>query len=320
MFGYVNANLGQLSPEDQSTYKGFYCGLCRTLKQTGGTRSQMLLNYDMTFLAILLNGLYEPEVQEETFSCKVHPGKKMHSLTSNASEYAADMDIILGYYNLLDDYEDTGNPARKALADLIRPVFERAQEKWSGQAEAVSKALRQLSEAEKRNESNIDEVSAFTGDMIAAVFCWRENDIFNADLARMGFFLGKFIYMMDAYEDRKQDVRKKCYNPLIAFYQHCGSEAQYEAAILQMLKINMTEAAASFERLPIIEYAPILRNILYSGVWTKYEKIQSKAGRKSLDVSKAGGDFALGEQNQVSDDMTSPSTITRNPADSAGKE
>ena len=73
MFGYINANLETMAEDDIRDYKAYYCGLCRELKKLAGFKGQMLLNYDMTFLIVLLSGLYELENESYTFTCPVHP-------------------------------------------------------------------------------------------------------------------------------------------------------------------------------------------------------------------------------------------------------
>lgn len=59
----------------------------------------------------------------------------------------------------------------------------------------------------------------------------------------------------------------------------------------------LSEAAKIFERLPILLHADIIRNVLYSGVWSKYEYIQMKKGRnimidpyQVLGVSRSASD------------------------------
>ena len=76
MFGYVNINRNGLSEEELRDYRGYYCGLCSKLKEIGGKKAQFLLNFDITFMIILLSGLYEPEEEAEYFTCPVHPAKK----------------------------------------------------------------------------------------------------------------------------------------------------------------------------------------------------------------------------------------------------
>ena len=60
MFGYVNINRNELSDENKKIYQGYYCGLCQKLKEVSGRKGQMLLNYDMTFLVVLLDCTFNP--------------------------------------------------------------------------------------------------------------------------------------------------------------------------------------------------------------------------------------------------------------------
>ena len=91
-------------------------------------------------------------------------------------------------------------------------------------------------------------------------------------------YLGKFIYFIDAYEDIEQDLKKGTYNPFKELYQ----TDQFEDKCKDILELMISEATMAFERLPIIENAAIIRNILYGGVWNKYELVRQKRleGRK----------------------------------------
>ena len=101
MFGYININQKELSEESKKNISGI---LLRTLpensKQNCGTKGQMLLSYDLTFLIVLLTGLYELENTETEFTCPLHPTKKRTAYINEATEYAADMNLILAYQNL----------------------------------------------------------------------------------------------------------------------------------------------------------------------------------------------------------------------------
>ncbi|MBR7147285.1 MAG: hypothetical protein IKD13_00520, partial [Firmicutes bacterium] len=61
MFGYVLVDKPELKIREFDVYKSWYCGLCQKLKERSGFLGQMTLTYDMTFLILLLHGLYEPE-------------------------------------------------------------------------------------------------------------------------------------------------------------------------------------------------------------------------------------------------------------------
>ena len=278
MFGYVNVNRKELSEEDTRIYKNFYCGLCQKLKEIAGTKGQMLLNYDMTFLAILLSGLYELPIEESQFTCKMHPTQKKHAVFNEAVDYAAAMDIVMSYFNLMDDYEDEGNRAKKKLGDSIKKDYDKIKMEYPRQTAAVEKYIHSLHQAEKRREDNLDKVSGYTGEMMEEIFDWKEQDIWSKDLRSMGFYLGKFIYLLDAYEDREKDEKSGNYNPLLILHKQC-SEC-YETLCRQTLTTLMAECAKAFERMPILQYTGILRNVIYSGIWSHYEYLQLKDNKR----------------------------------------
>ena len=126
-------------------------------------------------------------------------------------------------------------------------------------------------------EYDIDKISSYSGELMSELFLYKEDE-WKQTLSRMGFFLGKYIYIIDAYEDIEDDLEKGTYNPLKELYQ----TKQFEEKCKDILELMISEATLAFERLPIIENATIIRNILYSGVWTKYEMIKKKRmeGRK----------------------------------------
>ena len=125
MFGYINVNRKELHAGDEKTYQAYYCGLCQQLKKEGGIKGQMLLNYDMTFLLILLTGLYELDNEENAFLCPVHPTRRKTAYINAATEYAAAMDIVLSYHSLMDDYEDDGSHIKQTMAKALRKDYQR---------------------------------------------------------------------------------------------------------------------------------------------------------------------------------------------------
>ena len=90
MFGYITVNQQELKIKDYNRYRSYYCGLCQALRERYGKTGQITLTYDMTFLVILLTGLYEPECRIDQRRCMVHPGRKHDMLVNEFSAYAAD--------------------------------------------------------------------------------------------------------------------------------------------------------------------------------------------------------------------------------------
>ncbi len=277
MFGYINVNRSQLSDDDKKTYQSFYCGLCRQLGQMAGLKGQMLLNFDLCFLAILLQSLYEPTLEKDDFRCLIHPAKKKHGYHSEAIEYAAAMDIILSYHSLMDHYADDGSKISGLAANSIKKDYDKIKDKYPRQTKAVEEYIKKLTVAEAAKETNVDIVSSYTGEMLAELFNWKQ-DSWGQTLHCMGYYMGKFIYIIDAYDDIKKDEKHGNYNPLL--FMKNESPKEFETFVKINLTSLMAECAKSFERLPIIENVDILRNIIYSGVWTRFEYLQLKEKKK----------------------------------------
>ncbi len=270
MFGYVTANKPEMKMREFARYKGFYCGLCRQLHKNHGRLGQLTLTYDMTFLVLLLSSLYEPETKEWKKRCLIHPAKKQFMLTNEVTDYASDMNILLTHDHFRDDWEDE----KKLSAFLGMKVFARKKKrmikKYPRQAEAVERALSELSEREREDCRDIDAAARPFGNLMAELFVWRE-DPFQNILRQFGFYLGKFIYMMDACMDVEQDKKNNCYNPFLDEYGEDG----FAEKIHRILEGTLHMAVAEFEKLPCEQDLAILRNILYEGVWTKYERKQN---------------------------------------------
>ncbi len=277
MFGYIYVNQKDLSEESKKQYQAYYCGLCQVLKKSSGVKGQILLNYDMTFLIILLTGLYELQNREKMFVCPLHPGKKKLAYINEASVYASDMNVLLSYYNLVDDWEDDHSLPKYMISQMLKKDYRRIARKYPRQAQAVETYVRHLDMLERKKEDNIDAISGLTGEMLGEIFAWKD-DIWAEELHCLGFYMGKFIYLMDAYEDLEKDVRKNEYNPFMKLAKQ--NHRDFETISKLILTSMMSECAKSFERLPILLHADIIRNILYSGVWSKYEYLQEKKKKR----------------------------------------
>jgi hypothetical protein len=227
----------------------------------------------MTFLVVLLTGLYEPQQETGRFTCMLHPLKKRTFCQNEIQPYAARMNVLLAYHNLVDDWKDDRNYAKKTVASMFEEDYRRVKEQYPRQTRAVETYMEKLGECEKNRETNIDLVAGLTGEMLGEILAWREDEWYG-ELKTLGFYLGKFIYLMDAYEDREKDEKKDNYNPLRSLAAE--SEQEYETICRLMMTSMMSECAKSFERLPILLHADLLRNILYSGVWSKYEFLKKK--------------------------------------------
>lgn len=278
MFGYVNVYKPELKMKDFYKYKAYYCGLCKTLKSKFGRFGQMTLSYDMTFLILLLTSLYESETKKEQNRCLVHPVKKHDALINEITDYVADMNIALTYHHLQDDWQDEKNVAGLAGAGILKKHYKRIVKKYPRQCKVIQENLNQLQECEQKKETNIDIVSRCFGELMAELFVFHQ-DMWEESLRKIGFYLGKYIYILDAYDDIEKDIKHKSYNPLIGDY----TKETFDDDCRSILTMMMAECTKEFEKLPCLLDIDILHNILYDGVWTKYDEIQKREvkGRNS---------------------------------------
>ena len=282
MFGYVIANPDSLTPEELERYKSCYCGLCRALKSRHGGLARLTLTYDMTFLVLLLESMYEPDSNSGYERCMAHPVHTHLYSHSEITDYAADMNLVLAYQNCLDDWRDERRIISRAEAAVLSSQYRRVSEAYPDKCGFIEKSLGELSEMEKRGETDPDAPARCFGRLMGELFVYYPNDtVWSPRLRRFGEELGEFIYIMDAVLDLEEDRAQGRYNPVAAF-----AEGKTEDDLRYTLTMLIGECAAVVELLPVVQDADIMRNILYSGVWTRYNA--EMARRHDRKGEKAG--------------------------------
>jgi len=278
MFGYVVPNEALLTKQQLSRFKRVYCGVCAQLCRGCGKRGRFTLTYDAAFLALVLNALYEAGEDRQKSRCPMHPLFKNEFESGEMAAYAADINIILCYYSLLDGYKDDKNLLKKAGADFIEDAFTRACARRADKAQIIRQELNKLKEFEDSVSSDIDGAAGCFGHLLGSVFACKD-DQWAPALYRMGDALGRYIYILDAYCDLKKDIKSGSYNPLKAL----SRQNDYEDTVYGMLKTEMALCAHAFETLPIVQDIELMRNVLYSGVWKGY--ISKRKSVKTMEDS-----------------------------------
>lgn len=266
MFGYIIANYDPLTEDEKQRYRACYCGLCHSLGNKHSEICRLTLNYDMLFLVLVLTGVYGSDTKLLQGNCVLHPFKKHSYVKNEITDYAAAMNVILTYYNLMDNWNDSrsmislgGAAALKRQVGIIEVMYPR-------QCGAIKEELATLARIEKDGVTNADIPATCFGRLMGEIFVLREDE--NAEaLYSFGMALGRFIYILDAVIDLKKDLKRESYNPLTSMPSMNHQE------ILELLMADCTKV---FNRLEQIRDDNLIKNILYSGVWTKYEIAQAK--------------------------------------------
>lgn len=269
-------NSEELKGKEFKVYHQFYCGVCQDLRDEYGQPARLTLTYDCVFLSVLLTALYEEPVKEQTGPCLVHPfDTKKIRFRNKYTAYAADLCILLTYHNLMDDWLDEKKKRSIAAAAMLKKAYKKTAAKYPRQVKAIRRYIGSLHMVEKENSKDLDRASSLTGHLFEELYDIA-GDVWSPDLRQIGFYLGKFIYLMDAYEDVEKDMKTGSYNPFIQMFGEDG----FDEKAREILLMVATGAARAFERLPIVQYADILRNVLYSGIWVKYHEVKEKRGKE----------------------------------------
>lgn len=278
MFGYLAAQPGTLSEKQFSRYRACYCGLCRALKERHGQLARLTLNYDLTFVVLLLGSLYEPEEESGELRCIAHPTKPHAWWTSEMTDYAADMNVMLAYLKCMDNWEDDTSLPSLAEANALRGAYNELTVKYPRQHAAMERSIAGLSALEKAHVEDADAAAATFGELMAEALVYRE-DRWSGTLRSIGTALGKFVYIMDAVMDLDSDTLHNSYNPFRRYYG-----LDNEQRFRDILKMLLSECIYYFDKLPLVQDVDILKNILCFGLWQQFEaKFSKKKGK--TDVS-----------------------------------
>jgi hypothetical protein len=269
MFGYVRINKMDLTFREFDIYKGYYCGLCKSLKENRGMTSTLSLNYDITFLILLISSLYKIKPNMVNERCLANPLKKKMKITSEITEYAADMNILLTYYKLEDNVKDEKRFRDKIVYYLYRPIFKKSHNKYTAKSNYIKNRLNELHTLEMNKISNIDEVSNVFGDIMSEIFTYKEDEYTNI-LKNIGFNIGKYVYVLDAYEDLEKDHKKGRYNP---FMEYISKKDELKLKVDNLMMYILGFLSQEIDKLHIKNNIGIIDNIVYSGMYLRYKNI-----------------------------------------------
>ena len=275
MFGYIVPDRPELKVKELDVYNAYYCGICRSIKKNVGNIPRFSLTYDFAFLSMLLTSITEADITASAGYCIASPIKKKPSINDNdILRYCAEMNVLLFYYKLKDNLKDDRNPLYLPLILIYRIKINKLLKKYSHKSGIIEKELSGLSEMEKRNENDLDVLSNKFGKIMEVIFSYEgseENE--KKILSWMGFNLGKWIYVIDSFDDIEQDIKKKRFNPLITKGEGYKETRNKQRERVETYLFNcLEETSSAFELLDIKKNKNILKNIVYSGLLKKTQE------------------------------------------------
>lgn len=279
MFGYIKPCAPELKVKEQEAYRAVYCGLCKELGRSYGQLSRMTLSYDFAFLSVLAMAVKGEAVTFRQEHCMVHPLKKRNICQPCVSlELSAAMAIILLYHKLQDNIAD-GDAAEKAACLLALPAAKAAYDKAAAKLPALAKLTEEQMAAqvalEKERCSSVDRAAEPTAKILEALLgSLSEDGTQQLVLKRIGYLLGRCIYLMDALDDLEEDIKKDNYNP----FRYCEAqegESPQEQAV-SSLYLTIAELIRAYDLLEVQYFEGILSNVFELGLKQSVDHIKEK--------------------------------------------
>lgn len=286
MFGYVEPDKPELKMREFDVFRGYYCSLCKTIGKRYGQIPRLSLSYDLTFLYVLLDATQTSPVRGRRERCIAHPLKKRYRVFSNIfAEYASDMNVILTYYSLKDKWMDEKSLLGGAGSLALKMAFKKAKKLHPEKCLAIEGYLQELSRLEKNRCASMDEAAEPFASLMRELFeCgYIKDKAAQKTLGWMGYNLGRWIYLIDAYDDLSKDVKQKSYNPILCQYDFNGESIEtFKERVREALNFSLTYSLSEIEKayslLDIEKNKGILDNILYSGLIVKTDEILQGRG------------------------------------------
>lgn len=279
LFGYVNVYKNELKIKDYNIFKAYYCGLCKALGKRYNQLVRLGLSYDLTFLALIADSLSADEAVIKKDGCIKHIGSHMICTGNRAIDYAADISIILSYYKFCDDIKDDKSVKAFFARIPYLSAFKKASKKYPGVAMSIKDNLNELSQLEKEKCSSID--------MAAHPFAKLTSDLFagfSPELSKLGYNIGRYIYIADAFNDITDDKKRNSYNPFLNYSEEYLESMDFEKRVLGTFNMTLNAISDSYSKLQIKKNKPILDNIIYLGLRYITEQFFNNGGKNDKSL------------------------------------
>lgn len=287
LFGYVRIYKPQLRICEYEQYKAVYCTLCKELGRNYGPLSRMLLNYDFTFVALLYMALHKQLPCVERKCCVFNPLKKCSYCTAEDKEgfsLTCAMTAEMYYHKLSDNVADSGWLASlgwRFLRMTAAPLRRKAKKRYPELDALVEQCMIEQAAAEKAGDCSIDSAAEPSARLISELAQMvAANDADRRVLKDFGYFFGRWIYLIDAFDDMADDVKKNSFNPFAARFGLTKEDIENNTELWSQARLyaneclNMTVARAltAFSLLDTGVYEPIFENILQLGLGEEQRK------------------------------------------------
>lgn len=293
MFGYVRPYKQEMLVKELELYRSVYCGLCKQLGKDYGAFARFILNYDCTFLAMVCAGINK-NCGKPSFirrCCTCNPLKRCNycSLNDNSLEIAAAFCVISFYYKLKDTISDEGF-LKTAAAGILLPTAKlwrnKAAKKYPRFDEIVSLMLQKQIETEKLNNCSVDRAADPSAEMLSQLMITFASDKNEERIySRFGYFLGRWIYIIDAADDFDKDKASGSFNPIVNKFsdrKDLNSEnEEFKSYCNGLLNQTTANLIAAYNLMEVKIFGSIIEHIINIGMSEMQRQIIFDKDRKN---------------------------------------
>lgn len=278
MFGYIKPQIPELRVKEFELYKATYCGLCRTMGKRTGCISKMTLNYDFVFLALLRKVAQKATGEVKMRRCIAHPLKRRPMLEMDSTlEYSAKASVILTRLKLRDNINDSHGFKRilAKIVGLVSVFFKKTDKELLDLEAQIKSKIDALSALEAQNTDSVDSVATIFGELLGAVASYGLQGEIATLCAKIGYHLGKWIYIIDAIDDMESDAKSHSFNPIInAFGKVLSDEDKNLLRISLMLELDeMSKFVEALDFSSHRDVEGVIKNVIYLGMVSQTNKI-----------------------------------------------
>ncbi len=288
MFGYMQPFKPDLKIKHYTTFKSYYCSLCHEIKKNYGNIPRIALNLDTTFMSIILDGLSITNYDIQKKICILHPTEKKLIMKSNPSiTYASHITMILTHNKIIDDINDENNLFLKAILPIFNKYMKKLPHNLNPLIKIIKNGLEDLKKLEaSRKNFSIDEFAHPFANIVKNIFGFYL-EINNSDknhliyIENIGYNLGKWIYIIDAFDDIEKDFKNKSFNPILNLdnlqFDYRSDILEFKNRIRNKFSSLLTHinyvCLNNLNKIKISKNYSLIENILQLGMPFKLDKV-----------------------------------------------
>lgn len=273
MLGYVKAFKPEMKIKDYELYRGIYCSLCRALGRNYSPIAQLFLSYDFAFAAVLRLAAGESGCTFSKKRCPYNPLKKCMICGSKKElDFCSHAVIITVFYKIVDNLHDGGFKS-KLLAALVYPVIWLMHKKAARLAPEIDKivgeAMKNQAETEQKKDVCIDEAAHHSADALGKVFALGFDGERKNSLYTLGYMVGRYVYILDAADDLKSDLKNGSFNPFAKDFSDMEDfemRKKFSEKARGMLNLTQSSALDALDSVEKKRFENILENIVLDGL------------------------------------------------------